>query len=211
MPVARETFRLAFEIPSNRLQLKPPLFIVSPSSDAPHGTARQAGDRCQTPAVDIREFNAGDEEHVVALWHACDLVRPWNDPGKDIQRKVAMRDGLFLVGVLEDYVVATVMAGYEGHRGWINYLAVRPDLQRCDLGRSLMGEAETRLAALGCPKINLQIRTSNLGAVAFYERLGYTLDEVISMGKRLESDGPAPDSSGPSGPSGSQLSLDAGA
>jgi ribosomal protein S18 acetylase RimI-like enzyme len=140
--------------------------------------------------MDIRSFVTGDEGEVIALWAACDLVRPWNDPSKDIARKLAIGDDLFLVGVLDGKVVATVMAGYEGHRGWINYLAVHPAVQRRDLGRQLMAEAESRLGARGCPKINLQVRTSNLGARSFYERLGYAVDEVVSMGKRLEFDGP---------------------
>jgi ribosomal protein S18 acetylase RimI-like enzyme len=87
-------------------------------------------------------------------------------------------------------VVATVMAGYDGHRGWINYLAVAPDCQRQGLGGQIMAEAERRLRAAGCPKINLQVRTSNAGVIAFYRSIGYVLDDVVSLGKRLEEDGP---------------------
>jgi ribosomal protein S18 acetylase RimI-like enzyme len=125
---------------------------------------------------------------VIALWHECGLVRAWNDPSKDIARKVAVADDLFLVGVVDAEVVGTVMAGYEGHRGWINYLAVDSRFRRSGLGRMLMEESERRLQTRGCPKINLQIRTSNLDAVAFYERVGYALDDVVSMGKRIEHD-----------------------
>ncbi len=136
----------------------------------------------------IRTFHPGDELSVIALWELCGLLREWNDPVKDIARKVAVADDLFLVGVDDGKVVATVMAGYEGHRGWINYLAVDPRLRRGGSGRALMDETERRLHARGCPKINLQIRRSNLDAVAFYERLGYVTDDVVSMGKRIEPD-----------------------
>ena len=80
------------------------------------------------------------------------------------------------------------MVGYEGHRGWINYLAVAPDCQVGGYGRRLMEEAEARLRGLGCPKINLQIRSSNTGVIEFYERIGFSIDDVVSMGKRLEED-----------------------
>jgi len=92
------------------------------------------------------------------------------------------------VGEVAGTVVATVMAGYEGHRGWVNYLAVHPDHRRGSYGRQMMAEAEQSLAARGCPKVNLQIRASNTAVVAFYESLGYRVDEVVSMGKRLEED-----------------------
>jgi ribosomal protein S18 acetylase RimI-like enzyme len=139
--------------------------------------------------MEIRSFSSGDTEAVAALWERCGLIRPWNDPRRDIARKLALQAELFLVGVLDGEVVAAVMAGYEGHRGWINYLAVEPGLQRGGLGRAMMGEAEKRLRKLGCPKVNLQIRRGNTEVVAFYSRLGYVEDEVISMGKRLEIDG----------------------
>jgi ribosomal protein S18 acetylase RimI-like enzyme len=138
----------------------------------------------------IRPFQIADEEAVVALWRQCDLVRPWNDPHRDIQRKLAVRPDLFLVGLLEDKVVACVMAGYEGHRGWLNYLAVDPKHQRHGLARAIVAEAERLLRAEGCPKINLQVRTSNPGVIEFYRRIGYAMDNVISLGKRLESDDP---------------------
>jgi ribosomal protein S18 acetylase RimI-like enzyme len=83
-------------------------------------------------------------------------------------------------------VVATAMAGYEGHRGWINYLAVSPELQRCGIGRRIMEEAEARLRALGCPKINLMVRNTNAAVIEFYRRIGFQLDEVVCMGKRLK-------------------------
>jgi len=138
--------------------------------------------------MQIRPFAVGDREAVVSLWERCDLVRPWNDPHKDIARKLTVQSDLFLVGVLEDSVVAVVMAGYEGHRGWVNYLAVEPALRGRGFGQAMMAEAESRLRALGCPKVSLQIRRSNLEVAKFYASLGYTEDDVISMGKRLERD-----------------------
>ncbi len=138
--------------------------------------------------LQIRSFQPGDEEAVVSLWRRCDLVRPWNDPYKDIQRKLRVWPDLFLVGVLDGQMIATVMAGYEGHRGWINYLAVDPEHQRRGFGREMVNRAEQLLREAGCPKINLQIRSSNTGVIEFYRRVGYAVDEVVSMGKRLEND-----------------------
>jgi ribosomal protein S18 acetylase RimI-like enzyme len=99
-----------------------------------------------------------------------------------------VRPDLFLVGHLEAELVASVMVGYEGHRGWINYLAVSPAHQRKGFGRQMMAQAEQLLLAEGCPKINLQIRTSNAQVLAFYRAIGYLEDDVVSLGKRLESD-----------------------
>ena len=134
----------------------------------------------------VREFQPEDEDAVVSLWERCGLTRPWNDPHKDIGRKLRVRPDLFLVGVLGEEIVACVMAGYEGHRGWLNYLAVDPTRQREGLGRTMVAEAGARLRASGCPRVNLQIRASNKSAIAFYERIGYSIDDVVSMGKRLE-------------------------
>ena len=138
--------------------------------------------------MEIRAYKSHDEDAVVGLWKQCDLVRPWNDPHLDIRRKLADSPEMFLVGVVDQRVVASVMAGYDGHRGWINYFAVAPDLQRQGLARALLAEAERLLRKVGCPKINLQVRGSNKSAVTFYERVGYSRDEVISLGKRLEND-----------------------
>ena len=138
--------------------------------------------------MEIREFKESDEEPVVALWKECGLVVPWNDPRRDILRKLKLQRDLFLVGRLDGRLVATAMAGYEGHRGWINYLAVSPECRGRGLGREMMDEAEARLRALGCPKINLQVRADNAEAIGFYERIGYRRDDVVSFGKRLERD-----------------------
>lgn len=138
--------------------------------------------------MDIRQFHADDTEAVVKLWQECGLVVPWNDPYKDIRRKLEVGPELFLVGEVEGTVAATVMGGYEGHRGWINYLAVTPRLQGRGLGRRLAERIEALLAARGCPKINLMIRETNVDVIAFYEALGYVRDQSIALGKRLEHD-----------------------
>ena len=138
--------------------------------------------------MQIRPFHPNDEEAVISLWQQCDLIRPWNDPRKDIRRKLGVKPDLFLVGLLAGQVVACVMAGYEGHRGWLNYLAVAPEYRRHGLARAIVEEAERLLRAAGCPKINLQVRTSNQGVIDFYRRLGYSVDAAVSMGKRLEHD-----------------------
>ena len=140
--------------------------------------------------MQIRPYDPTDEAAVVALWERCGLTRPWNDPHKDIRRKLAVRPDLFLVGELDGAVVGTVMAGYDGHRGWVNYLGVDPACRRRGVGRALMAEAERLLRLDGCPKINLQVRTSNTEAIEFYRRIGFAVDDVVSLGKRLEHDGP---------------------
>ena len=142
-------------------------------------------------ALQVRSFLPDDEAAVIALWQRCGLVRPWNDPAKDIRRKLAVRPDLFLIGAIRGELVGSVMVGYDGHRGWINYLAVDPDHRKQGLGRALMAEAELRLLREGCPKINLQVRANNPEAVAFYRRLGFEVEERVSMGKRLVHDDPA--------------------
>jgi ribosomal protein S18 acetylase RimI-like enzyme len=138
--------------------------------------------------MQIRPFHASDEAFVVALWQACDLTRPWNDPHKDIARKLSVHPELFVVGVEGGNVIASGMFGYEGHRGWVNYLAVSPAHQRKGHASALMRWGEETLLARGCPKINLQIRSGNAAVIAFYNSLGYTDDQVIGLGKRLISD-----------------------
>ena len=137
------------------------------------------------PDIVIRPYQPSDEAYVIDLWQRCKLVVPWNDPKQDILRKVAFQPHLFWVGAIEAVIVATVMAGYEGHRGWINYLAVSPNHQRRGIGRHIMQTAEDELRKLGCPKINLQVRSSNQAVVDFYRSLGFAVDDVIGMGKRL--------------------------
>ncbi|MGN7223823.1 GNAT family acetyltransferase [Curtobacterium flaccumfaciens] len=146
----------------------------------------------------IRPFRTEDTDAVVALWESCGLVRPWNDPRRDIARKLTVQPELFLVAEPDATdgddtdtdtagagVVAAGMAGFDGHRGWVNYLAVRPDLQGSGLGRTLMAEFERLLTDLGCPKLNLQVRAGNEQVLGFYASLGYTDDRTVSLGKRL--------------------------
>lgn len=142
----------------------------------------------QADKLVIRTYREGDEAQVIDLWKSCGLTVPYNDPRRDIQRKLRVQGDMFLVGVKDGLVIATAMVGYDGHRGWINYLAVAPEFQREGIASRLMEEAETRLIAMGCPKINLQVRTSNTGVIRFYEKLGFKVDDVVSMGKRLIDD-----------------------
>jgi len=136
-------------------------------------------------SMNIRSFDTRDTDAVIALWQSCDLTRPWNNPRLDIQRKCAVDDDLFLVCDINGVITGSVMAGYEGHRGWINYLAVAPESRKSGLGKQLMLEVESRLLARGCPKINLQVRHGNDAVIAFYEAIGFSDDKCISMGKRL--------------------------
>jgi ribosomal protein S18 acetylase RimI-like enzyme len=138
----------------------------------------------------IRPFKLTDGSAVIELWRRCDLVRPQNDPHRDIARKMQVNPELFLVGEIDGKIVAAVMAGYDGHRGWINYLAVEPSIRQKGLGREIMTEAERLLRDVGCAKINLQVRTNNSRVIEFYKRIGYATDDVLSMGKRLEHDEP---------------------
>lgn len=137
--------------------------------------------------MQIAPYRSQDESAVISLWERCGLVRPQNDPARDIRLKLDVQPDLFLVARIENQPVGTIMVGYEGHRGWINYLGVDPDHQQRGIGRALMTEAERLLRERGCPKINLQVRKTNRGALAFYEKIGFTSDPCVSMGKRLSS------------------------
>lgn len=133
----------------------------------------------------VRQFKAQDTDQVVALWQECELTRPWNNPLLDIERKQQQDDSLFLVGELDNHLMASVMGGYDGHRGWMYYLAVSPKHQRCGYARELISHLEQKLIALGCPKLNLQIRSDNIAVQEFYHEIGFTEDATVSMGKRL--------------------------
>ena len=135
--------------------------------------------------VAIRPFRREDTEAVVALWQACELTRPWNDPYKDIERKLGEQAELFLVGARGGQVLASAMVGFDGHRGWVYYLAVAPGHQRLRLGRSLMERAEQLPLERGCPKVNLLVRSTSAGVLRFYEKLGYVRDDAVPLGKRL--------------------------
>ena len=141
----------------------------------------------------IRPFRRDDTEAVVALWHAAGLVVPWNDPYLDIERKLSVQPELFLVvadGGADGVVVGAAMVGYDGHRGWVNYLAVDESRRGEGLGARLMAEAERLLVERGCPKLNLQVRSTNAGVIEWYRSLGYAPDHAVSLGKRLIPDVP---------------------
>lgn len=140
--------------------------------------------------MEISEYQEEHAGEVIELWFKCRLVVPSNNPLRDIERKVEVDRNLFLVGIINGKIVATVMGGYEGHRGWINYLAVDPEHRNNGYGRLIMREVEKRIRAKGCPKINLQVRESNEAAIKFYKSLGYSDDSVIGLGKRLEEEEP---------------------
>lgn len=136
----------------------------------------------------IRQYIDTDLEDIITLWEACDLTRPWNNPEIDIFRKIAQKDGLFLLAVKDEQLIATVMGGYDGHRGWVNYLAVHPHYQRNGIATALLQQLEKRLIAIGCPKLQLLIHKENMEVQNFYEQLGYEELEVICLGKRLIQD-----------------------
>jgi ribosomal protein S18 acetylase RimI-like enzyme len=136
----------------------------------------------------ITTYKPEYETAVLDLWQRCNLTRPQNNPKKDIERKLKACPELFLVGLNDGKVVATVMFGYDGHRAWVNYLGVDPAYRKKGYGRQMMDAVERKVRPLDCPKINLQVRKDNLEAVKFYEKIGFKMDEVFSMGKRLVED-----------------------
>jgi ribosomal protein S18 acetylase RimI-like enzyme len=138
--------------------------------------------------MNIQPYQDKYKTAVIALWKKSGISAPQNDPSKDIERKMKVDPDLFLIGLVGDTVVGSVMGGYEGHRGWINYLAVDPDHQRKGYGRALMQAVEVLIHAKGCPKINLQVRTTNESVIQFYAALGYGNDNVIGLGKRFDYD-----------------------
>jgi ribosomal protein S18 acetylase RimI-like enzyme len=138
----------------------------------------------------IRAFAEDDTEAVVRLWQDCGLTRPWNDPHKDIARKLTVQPDLFLVGEENGEVVATAMIGFDGHRGWVSYLAVDPARRGHGNASALMAEGERRLIELGCPKIMLMVRAESTDVVGLYDHLGYVTEQTVLMGKRLIPDQP---------------------
>jgi ribosomal protein S18 acetylase RimI-like enzyme len=136
----------------------------------------------------IRPYSSQDEKSVVELWQECNLTRPWNNPKLDIERMLEVYPDLFLVGLIDDKIVASVMGGYEGHRGWVYYLGVSPEYQRRGYGRKMMDAVTEKLKDIGCPKINIQVRADNKQALGFYEKIGYLLEDRVSMAKRLVED-----------------------
>ncbi|MDJ0921648.1 MAG: GNAT family acetyltransferase [Henriciella sp.] len=136
--------------------------------------------------ADIRAFRPGDEDGVIALWNEVFLDEgPWNKPQDVISRKLSVQPELFYVATRDTQIIGTIIAGYDGVRGWVHKLAVRPDHRRQGLASALMHHAEKSLKDIGCPKLNLQVRASNLGMLKFYESLGYAVEDRASLGKPL--------------------------
>lgn len=133
----------------------------------------------------IESLSPSHFDAAVGLWHDAGLTRPWNDPMADLRRAVAGPSSTVLAGRDGEELVATAMVGHDGHRGWVYYLAVRPDRQRRGHGRSMMRACETWLSARDVPKIDLMVRTENDEVMAFYAALGYAHDDVVVMSKRL--------------------------
>lgn len=164
---------------------------ADPSRGGPTPPRRERASRIRdVKTTEVRPYRKGDEEALVALWQRCGLTRPWNDPWRDIDRKMAWDGERLVVADRGGVLVGSVMVGYDGHRGWLYYLAVHPDWQGAGLGRRLVDDALELLRALGCAKVNLQVRRSNLEAIGFYERVGFLEDDVVSFGKRLVRDEP---------------------
>ena len=136
--------------------------------------------------IEIRPYTQVDEAGVVALWRDVFAGAPsWNDPHLDIQNKLAIQRELFLVALVDGVVVGTAMGGYDGHRGWVYYVAVARGHRRKGIGAALTAHLENSLRSLGCPKLNLQVRAGNVEAVRFYSSLGYGEEDRVSMGKVL--------------------------
>ena len=136
-------------------------------------------------SFEIVRYSSEFQAAVVDLWKKCGLIVPQNDPVEDIQKKLEFQPDLFFVGLLDSRAVGSIMVGYEGHRGWINYLAVAPECQKRGYGRMLVQRATHELKKRGCLKVNLQVRRSNSSAIEFYKHLGFKEDGVISLGMRL--------------------------
>ncbi|MGX7005807.1 GNAT family acetyltransferase [Caballeronia sp. KNU42] len=138
----------------------------------------------------IRVFDERDTQAVLALWaqafpEYATPGKPQRDPRLSIRNKLAMQPEFFFVGVLNERLIATVMVGYDGHRGWMYSLAIAEDERGNGYARALVEHAERALAAIGCPKLNLQVMANKPETRAFYTKLGYQMDEVVSFGKRL--------------------------
>jgi ribosomal protein S18 acetylase RimI-like enzyme len=136
-------------------------------------------------SFEIARYRLEFQGAVVDLWKKCGLIVPQNDPVVDIRKKVDYQPELFFVALLDGLVVGSVMAGYEGHRGWLNYLAVLPEYQGQGYGRKLVEKAIAELRRLGCLKVNLEVRKSNSSVIDFYMHLGFKDNEVVGLGKRL--------------------------
>lgn len=133
----------------------------------------------------IEAAGAGDAGAVVALWDACGLTRPWNDAHADFALAVAGPGSAVLVAREDGALAGSVMVGFDGHRGWVYYLAVAPEARRGGVGRALMAAAEAWLRVRGAPKIQLMVREDNAAALGFYEALGLERQKVVTLGRFL--------------------------
>ena len=136
--------------------------------------------------VGIEEATASDAEAVIALWHECGLTRPWNDPHQDFDRALAWPASTILVARDGPVLLGCAMIGYDGHRGWVYYLAVSPAHQRAGLGRQMMKTAADWLRDCGAPKVQLMVRTDNSATLDFYAALGFERQETVTLGKFFE-------------------------
>jgi len=136
--------------------------------------------------VIVRPFREEDRSQVVGLWQRAGLVVPWNDPEADIDQKLRFQPELFLVGEEDGKIVGTAMGGYDGHRGWIYYLAVSSEFRSRGHGRRLVEQVAVLLQKMGCAKLNIMVRSSNHEVKAFYQRLGFAEDDIACLGKRIE-------------------------
>lgn len=136
--------------------------------------------------MDISRLPSELEQAAVRLWHDCGLTRPWNDPAADLARALEGPSSTVLAAVDDGRLVGTVMAGHDGHRGWVYYLAVDPGSRGAGLGRALMEAAESWLREQGAPKVQLMVRADNTAVVEFYERLGYADQKVALLGRFLD-------------------------
>lgn len=134
----------------------------------------------------IRPYEDTDERGLIDLWAAVlPPNAPHNDPATSLRMKLAVDRELLLVAEVGGEIVGAVMGGYDGHRGWIYSLAVRADCRRRGVGGALVRRLEALFAERGCLKVNLQVRTSNAAVVAFYQKLGFQVEDLFSLGKRL--------------------------
>jgi len=135
--------------------------------------------------MEIRVYQKSDENDVVKLWKECGVIVPWNNPQLDIDRKLKENLEEILVGLIDDDIMATAMVGYDGHRGWVYYLGIKPKYQKMGYGYQIMEAAEKYLLESGCPKINIMVRDTNSEVINFYEAIGYEKQNIVTLGKRL--------------------------
>jgi ribosomal protein S18 acetylase RimI-like enzyme len=134
----------------------------------------------------VRQFQDSDEQAVIDLWREVfNSEEPHNDPAVTIRQKLAFERELFLVADVNGTVVGTAMGGYDGHRGWIYSVAVSPRYRRQGIASALIRRLEADLVKVGCLKVNLQVRIGNSQAISLYQELGFCVEDLISMGKRL--------------------------